>query len=133
MKTICISVMMLLGLCSAAAAEDCANAADQATMSMCAAEDFKAADEKLNNQYKEIEARLADDADAKGLLVAAQRAWVAFRDAECTFQTSGSADGSIYPMLNSMCMASLTADRSAAFETYLSCEEGDMSCPVPAN
>ncbi len=133
MKTIILSILMLLGLSSAGlAAEDCANAEDQATMSVCAADDFKSADETLNSQYRDIVARLADNADAKGLLVAAQRAWVAFRDAECAFQTSASAGGSIYPMLHAQCMATLTTERSAAFETYLSCEEGDMSCPVPA-
>jgi len=69
----------------------------------CAQDDaeaaFKRSDKKLNELYRQIEGRLKDDADTKKLLVAAQRAWVGFRDAECTFATSESAGGSVYPTL----------------------------------
>ncbi|WP_260694174.1 lysozyme inhibitor LprI family protein [Rhizobium laguerreae] len=35
----------------------------------------------MNRVYKEIEGRLKDDADTTKLLVATQKAWIAFRDA----------------------------------------------------
>lgn len=114
-----------------ASAQDCQNATDQATMNQCAGKAFEDADKQLNADFKEIEKRLADDADTKKLLVAAQRAWIAFRDAECTFQTSMAAGGTIHPMLVANCKAALTNGRVAQLKTYLSCEEGDMSCPVP--
>ncbi|TKT80367.1 lysozyme inhibitor LprI family protein [Aquamicrobium sp. LC103] len=116
----------------AQAADACDNAEDQATLNECANKAFKTADTQLNADYKEIEKRLADDADAKKLLVASQRAWVAYRDAECTFQSSGVDGGSVYPMIHANCLATLTAARVEDFKAYLSCEEGDMSCPVPA-
>jgi uncharacterized protein YecT (DUF1311 family) len=115
-----------------ASAEDCQNATDQATMTQCAGKAFNDADKQLNADFKEIEKRLADDAGTKKLLVAAQRAWIAFRDAECDFQSSGAAGGSMHPMLVAGCKAALTNQRLMDFKTYLACEEGDMSCPVPA-
>lgn len=116
----------------ARAAADCANAQDQTTMNQCAGKDFTAADKKLNDAYRQIEGRLKDNAASKKLLVDAQRAWVAFRDAECKFQ-GGPIDqaGTIYPMVVANCQTSLTNDRLSDFKTYLNCPEGDINCPVP--
>lgn len=97
------------------------------------AADLKKADHELNTIYKQIEARLADDHAAKSRLVHAQRAWIAFRDAECTFQSSGDDGGSIAPTIIELCRAGLTSDRTEQLKAYLNCEEGDMSCPVPAD
>ena len=114
-----------------ASAQDCQNASDQATLNQCAGKAFNDADKQLNADFREIEKRLADDANTKKLLVAAQRAWIAFRDAECTFQTSMGAGGSMYSMLVADCKTALTNDRVKALKSYLACEEGDTSCPVP--
>jgi uncharacterized protein YecT (DUF1311 family) len=114
------------------AADKCATAEDQATLSQCADASFKKSDKRLNDLYKQIEGRLSDDVDTKKLLVQAQRGWGKFRDAECNFQTSGAAGGSMAPMLVLMCRDTLTKFRIKDFEGYLKCQEGDMSCPVPA-
>ncbi len=37
------------------------------------------------------------------------------------------------PMLVAQCMDDLTQLRVKNFEGYLKCQEGDMSCPVPAS
>lgn len=113
------------------AAVDCANASDQATMNQCAGQDFKAADKELNTVYQQITKRLKDNPDGKKLLVSAQRAWVGFRDTECKFSASGVAGGSVYPLIYSNCLSSVTKVRVEALKEYLKCEEGDMSCPVP--
>lgn len=114
------------------AADKCANAEDQATMSQCADASFKTSDKKLNDLYQQIESRLSDDLDTKKLLVQAQRDWGKFRDAECNFRTAGSAGGSMRPMLVLMCRDRLTQSRVKDFEGLLKCQEGDLSCPVPA-
>lgn len=133
MKTAILTAAVVLAMPAFAFAQDeCADAEDQATMNQCADASFKESDKKLNELYKQIEARLNDDADGKKLLIEAQRDWVEFRDAECKFRTAGSARGSVVPMLISMCMDSLTQTRVKDFEDYLNCEEGDLSCPVPA-
>ncbi|GGC70281.1 hypothetical protein GCM10010994_31080 [Chelatococcus reniformis] len=112
-------------------AGECANATSQKAMDDCAGKAFKASDAELNALYKQIEQRLKSDADTTKLLVAAQRAWVAFRDAECVFSSSGSAGGSVNPMIYAMCLDRLTKARTSDLKGYLKCEEGDTSCPVP--
>lgn len=116
---------------TAAHAIDCDNAADQATMNQCAAQQNKAADQELNTLYQQINARLKGNPDSKKLWVGAQRAWVGFRDAECRFSASGVEGGSVYPLIYSNCITDLTKARVEAFKNYLKCQEGDMSCPVP--
>lgn len=123
--------LLVATLGAPAFAADCSTAADQATMNKCAAAAFKAADSTLNRDYKAITARLGDDAAGKKALVKAQRAWLAYRDAECAFQTNAVAGGSIAPMIQSDCMTALTQARVADFKGYLSCPEGDLSCPLP--
>lgn len=117
---------------SSFAADKCANAEDQATLTQCAEASFKKSDKKLNDLYKKMESRLSDDAETKNLLVQAQRDWGKFRDAECAFQTAGAAGGSMMQMLVVMCRDGLTQSRAKDFEGYLHCQEGDMSCSVPA-
>ena len=107
-------------------------AKDQAALNACADAAFKKSDKKLNELYQQIEARLKDDADTKKLFVQAQRDWDKFRDAECSFQTAGAAGGSVMPMLIAQCMDGLAQSRVKDFEGYLKCQEGDLSCPVPA-
>lgn len=97
-----------------------------------AQDDLKAADAELNRLYREMEARLADDADTLERLKASQRAWIAFRDAECAFAASAVEGGSAYPEVVASCRAGLTTKRVADFNAYLACEEGDLACPVPA-
>ena len=116
---------------TAAYAADCDNAADQATMNECAAQQHKTADKELNALYQQITNRLKSTPDSKKLLVAAQRSWVAFRDAECTFSSAGVEGGSAYPLIYSNCVTELTKARVQTFRNYLKCQEGDLSCPVP--
>ena len=61
----------------------------QAELNECYGNAYKKADAELNILYGQITARLKDDKATAKLLVAAQRAWVAFRDAECNFLRPG--------------------------------------------
>lgn len=131
---IAVSAMAIVALSQRAHADECDNAqGGQAGLNECYDKAFKKSDGELNKLYKQIEARLKSDPDRTKLLVAAQRAWVAFRDGECTFQASGSAGGSVGPMIHSMCLDTETKGRIEDFRSYLKCQEGDLSCPVPAN
>lgn len=118
---------------SSAHAADCANASDQSIQNECADKDYKKSDAELNKLYQSIRGRLSNQPDAVKKLITAQKAWIAFRDAECDFASFRSQDGSVYPMLISMCRDALTQTRAKDFKAYLSCEEGDLSCPVPPN
>lgn len=82
---------------------DCENASATAEMNWCAEQEFDAADAELNKIYAEALKSIPEMAseppyDAKaweGALRASQRAWIAYRDAECDahvpmFWTGGS-------------------------------------------
>src|SRR4029078_2700471 len=114
-------------------AETCNDAANQMQMKECAETAFKNAADELNSIYGNIVRRLKTDEVANKLLVAAQKAWLRFRDAECAFISSASSGGSLYPMIVENLPANITQERVNGLKRYLSCEEGDMSCPVPAD
>ncbi|MDQ0320614.1 uncharacterized protein YecT (DUF1311 family) [Pararhizobium capsulatum DSM 1112] len=124
--------LLALSPATSAFADDCDNALDQASMNECAGAAYKKSDTELNSLYKQIQGRLKNDPDTLKLLVAAQRSWIAFRDAECTFSDSSAAEGSVYPMIYAQCLDGMTQTRTESLKGYLNCEEGDMSCPVPA-
>lgn len=116
---------------STAQAEDCGNKQTQAEMNICSFDEFQAADAELNAAYQEVLKRLAGGADRTKLIIASQRNWIAFREAECKFKSHGVETGSVHPLIINHCMTNLTQDRISQFDYYLHCEEGDMSCPVP--
>lgn len=110
----------------------CDQASTQTDMSLCADQAYRKSDADLNAAYRDVMARLVDNKDATTRLQAAQKAWLFFRDAECAFSSAGVTGGSAYPMVLSMCLDKLTQARTKELRAYLKCEEGDMSCPVPA-
>ena len=133
MKALLLSVTFVLAASTFAFAdESCGDKTNQTEMNVCASESLKKSGAEMNKVYKGIEGRLKDDADTTKLLVATQRAWIAFRDAECNFQTSNVRTGTVYPFVNSSCHEGLTQSRTEDLKGYLQCTEGDLDCPVPA-
>ena len=112
---------------AAAQTANCAAAQTQAELNACAAQDYQKSDAALSQVYVQLKAKLADPKQQE-LLVAAERAWVAYRDAECGFETSGSTGGSIHPMVQAMCLNEKTLVHSAELSRQLNCKEGDTSC-----
>jgi uncharacterized protein YecT (DUF1311 family) len=112
-------------------AEDCQNAASQRELNNCANAAYEKSDAELNALYKQVTARLKDDARRTKLLVATQRAWIAFRDAECAFVGEPTADGSVNPLVRANCLDRITSARVNDLKSYLQCAEGDVSCPLP--
>ena len=98
---------------------DCKDPQDQNTMTRCAGLDYEKADKDLNKLWPSIKASAEDSdkgagADEGGYvkaLMASQKAWIAFRDAECTWQGFESHGGSMEPMLVNGCLARLTRER----------------------
>ena len=130
-------ILILICLVEAASicqvrADDCASSASQTDMNLCEDAALKRADAELNKTYQEILERLKDSQETKQLLVASQRLWVRFRDAECAFTASGVEGGSIYPTILLNCRSTITENRVKELGVYLKCEEGDLACPVPA-
>lgn len=110
----------------------CDEEADQQSMNRCADASFMEVDNLLNDLYAQIQGRLKDDAEVSSALRLSQRSWVSFRNAECAFAASAVKGGSVFPMAYTQCAEGLTQKRVADFEAYLACEEGDVTCPVPA-
>jgi uncharacterized protein YecT (DUF1311 family) len=90
---------------------DCKNAVVQYEMNVCSYRDYQAADGKLNRIYKKVLAASENEAAAANLK-AAQRAWIAFRDAECIFEANPEEGGTIRPLLENMCLTKLTNART---------------------
>ncbi|KAA3446478.1 hypothetical protein C7I87_30175 [Mesorhizobium sp. SARCC-RB16n] len=131
MRRIFLSACLAVLAASAAArAQECDRSDDsQQMMNICAGEDYQAADARLNAAYQALIG--SDDADGRKLLQAAQRAWIAFRDAECSHSTAASAGGSIHAMEVSQCLTRLTNDRIKQLAASANCEEGDANCASP--
>lgn len=130
-KQTLLTAALIAMMLPAAHADECQDAQDQATMTKCAQQAYQASDAELNRLFHQIRQRLGDDTDRRQLLRGAERAWVAFRDAECTFAASAVAGGSAYPMVYDLCLDQLTRERNEELRQYLDCEEGDLSCPLP--
>ena len=102
---------------------------NQMQLDQCAGIDFTAADAKLNTLYKQMMSKY--DAANGAKLKAAERAWLAYRDAECDYETNGTAGGTINPMMDTMCRTEKTNARIKELNAQLHCAEGDMSCNAP--
>jgi uncharacterized protein YecT (DUF1311 family) len=90
----------------------------QYELDACAGSMAKAADARLNKSYRELMCYLNMDdyKDERAQLVAAQRAWLAFRDADCAWQ--GSGGGSISPMNQALCLAGLSDARAKELDSW---------------
>jgi uncharacterized protein YecT (DUF1311 family) len=111
--------MILFALALAAPAP----AQTQADLTAQAGGDWKRADMAMNAQYratmaftKTMDAHSAPDAKRgptyQQALLASQRAWLAFRDAQCVIDSYGYRGGSAQPMEKLACMATLTRQRT---------------------
>ena len=104
----------------AAQEPNCKEPQTQADMTICAGKDYEKADKQLNVEYQKLRKLLVErdktaDADGKGAtdaLVTAQRAWVAFRDANCAVAGFQARGGSMEPMLISSCLAEMSTRRA---------------------
>jgi uncharacterized protein YecT (DUF1311 family) len=131
LRLIVLLAAAALTMSSSVRAEDCQNAASQRELNSCANAAYEKSDAELNALYKQVTARLKDDARRTKLLVATQRAWIAFRDAECAFVGEPTADGSVNPLVRANCLDRITSARVNDLKSYLQCAEGDVSCPLP--
>lgn len=89
---------------------DPCDAMTQAQMNRCAHEDYIKADHALNSVYGVLMNTLEEPRKAK--LKASERAWIAFRDAQCEFEASAFEGGTMQPMVFSACMADVTRARA---------------------
>jgi uncharacterized protein YecT (DUF1311 family) len=100
-------------------------ATTQLQMNACAETDLKAADAEMNAVYQQLTTR-TDLAFTKRLR-AAQRAWLAFRDAHVEARFGAAAGGgSVRPMCVAIELRDLTRERTKQLRVLLKPEEGDV-------
>lgn len=99
---------------------NCQNAMTQYEMNVCAGQDFQAADGDLNATYQlAMNEWFGGRETAHGqALLAAQRAWLAYRDAHCSAEAALFEGGSMQPMIYSFCLAELTRARTETLRSY---------------
>ena len=91
-------LMVGVGLCLASVMLEAAPAGEtQGEMNHQASVDFETADTRLNEVYKQVLALL--NGTEKQKLIAAQRKWIAFRDAEAEYQAAKVEGGSMRPTI----------------------------------
>ena len=98
------SAIFALATVAGAAWADCPGVT-QADMNQCAAADYRKADAELTRAYRKLEKTPE--------LRAAERAWIAYRDADCAYEAANDRGGSIAPMVTSMCLTARTRERIA--------------------
>ena len=120
-----VLTFMALGIGCSAQAEDCD--ANQAAMNACAGKQLAALDADLNKQYK-AQMNYLKTPTQKQALKEAQVKWIAFRDADCLYQVGKAKDsGSIWPLLQSQCLAEHTKVRVEQLKGYVACRQ--EGCP----
>ena len=118
----------LIILAAATTVLDCSDPQTQAEVTMCAAQDYRAADKELNQQWPKTVAVMKEKdtypqpAYDKGpsynaALLASQRAWLVYRDAQCLADGYSARGGTMQPMLVYGCKARLTEERVKQLKT----------------
>lgn len=118
-----LSATFLTGANVARAQEEpnCAEPVTQRDLNACADIEYDKADKDLNAAYQQLRKKMSDwdksaDVSSKGVvdaLVVAQRAWVAFRDANCEVAGFQARGGTMESMLIYTCLADMSTKRAA--------------------
>ena len=120
-----LATLMALGIGCSAQAQDCD--ANQASMNQCAGKELAVLDAQLNKHYKAQMAWLKDPV-RKQALKDSQVKWIAFRDADCRYVAGKAEDGgSMWPLVQSQCLAKHTKVRVKQLEDYVACREDGCS------
>jgi uncharacterized protein YecT (DUF1311 family) len=105
---------------------------NQSTINSCAASLWRAADAILNSAYNRQvedlhfnERDLNTGGEAKRRLVAAQEAWILFRDKDCSYQAVRGGSAAQYEEYK--CKYKRTLTRVSELKEYLDCRSND--CP----
>ena len=102
---------------------ECGDFDTQTEMTMCAGRRYEAADQALNEQWsatravmRELDASMEGHADGRPshfeTLLEGQRAWLAYRDAQCRLEGYDARGGSMEPMIVNFCLEHVTRERT---------------------
>lgn len=112
------ALTLSLLLCSASSfAIDCQNAVTTPDLNECAAREQKAVEANLNQVYQRV-LKTVSAPKVRVQFVAAQRAWIKFREADCKAVYEQHADGTIRTVMYLGCMQNRAATRIKELEMF---------------
>jgi uncharacterized protein YecT (DUF1311 family) len=113
--------------------EICGNLHAQSDMNECAAMEANKADAALNATYRELLSKVRENKTATDKVVAAEKAWIVFRDAELAAEwpvSKGENHNALYGSVHPLCyyneLAAMTWERVKALKELMRNEEGDV-------
>lgn len=98
---------------------DCNKAVSTAEMQECANRDYEKEDKRLNRVYQQFMKADALDDQGRNLLKDAQRKWIQYRDAKCSFEADAWRGGTGASQLFLACMGNATKLRADELEEDL--------------
>lgn len=119
-----------------AAIESCGKLPSQSEMNDCAAREAHKAEDALNSTYQKVLGKLKGDKTATARMVAAEKAWIAFRDAELAsdWPVADGADpnllGSVHPFCYYNERTALTLERLKTLSNRMKHEEEGDVCSI---
>ncbi|MCL6755238.1 lysozyme inhibitor LprI family protein [Nostoc sp. CCCryo 231-06] len=96
---------------------NCNNPQTQSAINECTKLSYQNVDKKLNQVYQQLLPTL--ESSRKQKLIAAQLAWIKFRDTNCEFERSRYEGGSIAPTIYFGCLRNTTKLRTQQLQEYL--------------
>ena len=143
LRTILIAVSLLGSACLSdaqldrGAVQNCGSLHTQSEMNDCAAREAHKADDALNSTYQKVLDRLKSDKTATARMVAAEKAWIAFRDAELAadWPVADGANpnllyGSVHPFCYYGARSALTLERLKTLRDRMRHEEEGDVCSI---
>ncbi|WP_442679971.1 lysozyme inhibitor LprI family protein [Sphingomonas sp. ASY06-1R] len=120
-------------LLAAAAAGNCGDKDNQTAMSMCQAQVAAQADREMNRVWAQVypvmqqadrdydRPKMGGNAEPgfAAALLASQRAWLAFRDAQCRIESYEWRGGTMQPFRESQCLTDVTLARTRQLRATL--------------
>lgn len=111
MGPLVVALALFAAPVDAQTAAECIDPQQQQLMNACAAKEYDEADKALNRAWKPAK-QFGDNIGVGEDLLAAQRAWLAYRDLECDVQASLFEGGSLQPLIRLGCLTDLTTERT---------------------
>ncbi|MHC5766791.1 MAG: lysozyme inhibitor LprI family protein [Nostoc sp.] len=98
---------------------NCNNPQTQAAINECTKLSYQNTDKKLNQVYQQLLSILELERPRKQKLIAAQLAWIKFRDTNCEFERSRYEGGSIASTIYFGCLENTTKQRTQQLQESL--------------
>ena len=114
----------LLLLLAAGAADTCGDKPNQTAMTMCEKAVADRADAEMNVAWKQVYPAMqrldrTQEPGFSAALLASQRAWIAFRDAECRIESYEWRGGTMQPFTENQCRTEVTRTRTRQLRMML--------------